>query len=326
MKMTLCGTGSALPQHLRLSSAIDAELGLPDGTLGAATGVISRGVVAGAEDQLTLALAASQKALSDAGITAGDLQLVIGACAVPYQPLPAMAPLLAARLGVTDGQLAAFDVNSSCLSFVTGVDVAARMLKAGEYALVFSAELASRALPWQSQPEVAALFGDGAGAVVLRGGGADKLKASLFRSYPSGWQACEIGAGGTRFDYHRDPEGFAAHATFRMEGRELFRLTAKHFGAFVTELLQGAGWRADEVDLVVPHQASPAGLKHMIRITGFAPERVVDISAQYGNQIAASIPFVLDHARRHRDLPQGTKILILGTSAGVSFGGLALEL
>lgn len=326
MNVTLCGTGAALPQTLVSSALLDEKLNLPQGSLEAASGVGTRAVVQEGEDQVSLALFAAQKALKAAGIGAEDLRLVIGASAVSYQPLPAMAPLIAARLGVRDGQVAAFDVNSSCLSFVTGFEVAARMLKAGEYALIVSSEIASRALPWGSQPEVAALFGDGAGAAVLRGGGEGVLKASLFRSYPSGWEACQIGSGGTRYDYHRDPVGFAAHAEFRMEGRELYRLTAKHFRGFVRDLLAEARWQASEVDLVVPHQASPAGLKHMIRITGFAPERVVTLSERFGNQIAASIPFVLDHALRSTPQPQGAKILILGTSAGVSFGGLALQL
>lgn len=325
MHITLCGTGSALPRRRLTSLEIDHRLGRPEGWLEAACGVHSRYEAGPGEDQMTLAKEASQQALLAAGIAAADLSLVIGASAVPYQPLPATAPLLAGHLGVAEGQVAAFDVNSSCLSFVTGVEVAARMLGEGQYALVFSSELASRALPWAEAPEVAGLFGDGAGAVVLRGGGPGRLAAAMLRSYPSGWQACSIGSGGTRYDFHNAPEDFARNAVFRMDGRELFRLTARHFAGFVQELLARAGWEGGP-DLVIPHQASPGGLKHMIRLTGFAPERVVDVAADYGNQIAASIPLVLDLARREGRVSQGTKVLVLGTSAGVSFGGLALEI
>lgn len=325
MHITLCGTGSALPQRRLTSFEIDDRLGRPAGWLEGACGVRSRYEAGPGEDQMTLAAGAARQALSAAGISAADLSLVIGASAVPYQPLPATAPLLAGQLGVAEGQVAAFDVNSSCLSFVTGFEVAARMLGAGQYGLVFSSELASRALPWAEAPEVAGLFGDGAGAAVLRGGGSGRLAAALLRSYPSGWEGCSIGSGGTRYDYHHEGEDFARNAVFRMDGRELFRLTARHFAGFVKDLLDLAGWRGGP-DLVIPHQASPGGLAHMIRLTGFAPERVVDVAADYGNQIAASIPLVLDLARREGRVTPGTKVLILGTSAGVSFGGLALEI
>ncbi|TGR16718.1 ketoacyl-ACP synthase III, partial [Mesorhizobium sp. M8A.F.Ca.ET.197.01.1.1] len=119
-----------------------------------------------AESQIDLACVAARLALDDAGLEVQAVDLIIGGCGVPYQPLPATAPLVMQRLGLADGSGAAFDVNSTCLSFLTAFETAGRMIAAGqcETALVFSAEVASRALPWRDQPEVAALFGDGAAA------------------------------------------------------------------------------------------------------------------------------------------------------------------
>ncbi|MAM61998.1 3-oxoacyl-[acyl-carrier-protein] synthase III C-terminal domain-containing protein [Maritimibacter sp. UBA3975] len=322
--ITILGTGRALPERRVDSSEFDARLSLPTGQLAAATGVRSRYVCDG-ESQVDLALAAATAALADAGLAPADIDLVICGAAVPYQPIPATAPLLMQRLGMTDGSASAFDVNATCLGFVVALDTAARLIATGgaRRALVVSAEIASRALPWETQPEVAALFGDGAGAAVVEAGAG--LKASLTRTYPSAYDACSIGAGGTRFDFHASPEDFAAHAWFSMDGKELFRLASRHFGAFVTDLLARAGWSQDDVDLIVPHQASPAALVHMVRQTGFDAGKVVDIVADHGNQIAASIPFTLDTARRAGRVPPGTRVLMLGTSAGVSFGGLAYE-
>ena len=101
-------------------------------------------------------------------------------------------------------------------------------------------------------------------------------------------------------------------------------VTSRHFNGFVGELLRRAGWQPQEVDVVVPHQASPFALAHMARQTGFGMERLVDIAAHYGNQIAASIPFALDVARKQDRVRPGARVLFLGTSAGVSFGGMAL--
>ncbi|TGQ13110.1 ketoacyl-ACP synthase III [Mesorhizobium sp. M4B.F.Ca.ET.215.01.1.1] len=328
MRIKIIGTGGAVPAQCVTSRALEERLGLAQGRLEAATGVVERYVCEG-ESQIDLACAAASLALTDAGLEACEVDLIIGGCGVPYQPLPATAPLVMQRLGLPDGSAAAFDVNSTCLGFLTAFETASRLIEAGQFstALVFSSEVASRALPWRDQPEVAALFGDGAAAAVLQkaGPGGGRVVANLMRTYPSAYEACGIGSGGTRFDFHRQPEEFARHSLFHMDGKELFRVTARHFGGFVTELLQRAGWRHADVDLVVPHQASPFALAHMARQTGFAPEKLVDISARYGNQIAASIPFALDVARRGDRIASGARLLFLGTSAGVSFGGMALE-
>ncbi len=328
MRVRIVGTGRAMPSQCVATRTLEERLGLGPGTLETATGVVER-YVCDAESQIDLACAAARLALADAGLESGALDLIIGGCGVPYQPLPATAPLVMQRLGLEDGSAAAFDVNSTCLGFLTAFETAGRMIEAGqsETALVFSAEVASRALPWSDSPEIAALFGDGAAAAVLRRAapGEGKVAASLMRTYPSGWEACGIGSGGTRFDFRKEQEAFAAHSLFHMDGKELFRLTSRHFNGFVDALLERAGWRREDVDLVVPHQASPFALAHMARQTGFAPEKLVDISARFGNQIAASIPFALDVARREGRVAPGMKLLFLGTSAGVSFGGMALE-
>lgn len=267
--------------------------------------------------------------METARISPDNIDLILGACGVPYQPLPATAPLVMRRLGIADGSAAAHDVNATCLSFLTAVDIAAAKLSTGQCrtALVFSSEVASRALPWKDQPDVAALFGDGAAAAILTAAndGTSGIRASLLRTYPSAYEACEIGAGGTRFDFRREPEAFAAHALFRMDGRELFRITHRHFPVFVGDLLAAADWTGDDIDLVIPHQASPLALEHMVEHTGMAHERVVNIAARLGNQIAASIPTALDIAWRDGRIRRGMKLLLLGTSAGVSFGGMAIE-
>lgn len=328
MQISIAGTGRALPANCVQTESLDARLGLPAGHLQQATGVAAR-YVCGAETQIDMAVAAAEAALADAGLAPADLDLIISGCGVPYQPLPATAPLVMGRLGVADGAAAAFDVNSTCLSFLSAFDTAARLIASGQndIVLVVSSEVASRALPWDDQPEVAALFGDGAAAAILRraGPGQGRICASLMRSYPSAYEACSIGAGGTRFDFRAEAEAFAQNAVFAMDGKELFRITSRYFKGFVADLLARAGWAHDDVDLVVPHQASPFALDHMARQTGFAPEQLVRFAATHGNQIAASIPFGLDMARRDGRIGPGSRVLMLGTSAGVSFGGLALE-
>ena len=195
--------------------------------------------------------------------------------------------------------------------------------------LIVSSEIASRALPWSTEPDVAGLFGDGAAAVVLRradAGTGGIVRAAHFETYPEGYDYCQLAAGGTGVDFHTDRQAFEAASIFQMDGHKLFKLAARHFPGFVNRLLERAQWRHQDVDVVVPHQASPLALAHLVQRCGFAEEQVVDIVADYGNQIAASIPTAFHLARKEGRLPAGPKVLLLGTSAGVSFGGMAIEL
>lgn len=323
MKVGVCGTGRALPARRVTSTALDHHLGTGD--LVEATGVHAR-YVCEHETQIDLAVSAAHTAIKNANVTLQEIDLIVAGASVPFQPIPATAPLIMGRLGIKDGAASAFDVNSTCLGFVTALETAARMIEGGSAhrALVVSSEVASRALPWNSQPDVAALFGDGAAAAVLLPGSTGALIAFHARTYPSAYSACGIGAGGTRFDFQRDATAFAAHTQFEMNGRELFRIATQHFNRFVEELLTKANWAHSEVDWVVPHQASPGALNHLIKQTGFASDRVVRVVEDVGNQIAASIPFALDVARRDGRITPGDRVLLLGTSAGVSFGGAAL--
>ncbi len=322
--MNLCGIGSYLPAELRPSEACDALFGQPQGTVETLTGVRSRHVCADDESQISMGVAAARAALSAATMPVEDIDLIIGASAVPYQPIPATAPAYQRGLGIADGAAFAFDVNATCLSFLTALEVAESMLARGGYrrALIISSEVASRALPWETAPQIAGLFGDGAAAVVVEHGGS--AITSAFETHASGYDNCGIGAGGTRFDFRAQPEAFAAHSLYDMDGKALFRLTSQVFASFVDRLLMKAGWQRDDVDFVVPHQASPMALQHMIRLCGFAPEKVFDISKDVGNQIAASIPVAL--ASMQDQLRPGAKVLMLGTSAGVSLGGVALKI
>ncbi len=324
-KAVIAGTGRALPSKLVRSEAFDAKFGQAPGTLEQKTGVASR-FVCDAESQIDLAAAACRAAMADARCTADNVELIICASAVPYQTIPGTAPRVMAELGIADGQGAGFDVNSTCLSFLNATNIAAHMVTSGQYTrvLVVSSEIASRALPWDTDPETAALFGDGAAAAVIEAGPKQDqgLGPMLMRTYPSAYEASALKAGGTRLDYHNAPDVFAEGAHFTMDGGVLFRLTAKHFGRFVEEVLERYSWSRQDVACVIPHQASPAALEHMIRHTGFDKHRVVNIAQSHGNQIAASIPFALDVARKEHRIAPGHKVLMLGTSAGVSFGGL----
>ncbi|UPA26963.1 3-oxoacyl-ACP synthase III family protein [Shinella oryzae] len=323
----LAGTGRALPTRAVSSAELDRLHGFDPGYLQSVTGVAKR-YVCEAEDQIELGRQAAVKALDAAGLRPQDLDMIICASAVPYQPIPATAPAIQRALGIDDGTCFATDVNSTCLSFPVALNFASGLLQGGVYnnILIVSSEIASRALPWKEAPAVAGLFGDGAAAAVLKRDDKAGIVASRFTTLSSGFEACGLASGGTRFDFHKEFELFSKHSLFMMDGKELFRLTARDFGAFVDRLLATADTGKDEIDRVIAHQASPGALAHMTRLCAFRQEQVIDISAEVGNQVAASIPFVLDYAFEHDLVREGDRIMMLGTSAGVSFGGLVMDL
>ncbi|MBY9068044.1 hypothetical protein K1X12_14120 [Hyphomonas sp. WL0036] len=325
----IIGTGARAGGRLLSSAEIDARLGKAAGWLQGASGVTSRPVAAQGECQESLALDAARRALADAGTPVEDIDLLLFASAVGRQPIPATAALLKRELGLSSSAFPAFDVNATCLSAVAAMDIAALYISAGRArnVLIVASEIATRALPWQDDPATAALFGDGAAAFVMSAEAPHSLRVRdvALETWSDGYDFCALPAGGTRYDFHTDREAFERNAFFRMDGHALFKLTRAKVPAFITRLLDRAGWKQGEVDLVIPHQASPLALEHMIRKCGFSRDQVVSTVETTGNLVAASIPMTLDTARREGRVRPGSRILLIGTSAGVSIGGATLE-
>lgn len=328
----MTGMGMALPARLVASTEIDQRLGKPNGWLERACGVASRHVAGPDETQEAMAAAAARSALKDAGLELADVDLLLFGAAVGRQPIPATAPLVKRELGGAALAFPAYDVNATCLSALVAMDLAALHLAAGRarHVLVVTCEIASRALPWHDAPDTAGLFGDGAAAFVMSAAGegrgvGPRFGAFHMETFAEGYEACTLASGGTGIDYHTDPEGFARSAYFRMDGKALYRVTAAALPGFLDQLLGRAGACREDIDLVIPHQASPHALAHIIRRGGFAPERVFDRVRTIGNQVAASIPVALNLAAADGRLQPGMRVLLIGTSAGVSLGGAILE-
>lgn len=328
----LAGFGMALPEKLLTSAEIDRRLGKPDGWLEDACGVASRPVVSAGETQERMAAAAANAALQDAGLKLGDIDLLLFGASVGRQPIPSTAALVKRELGGEGLPFAAYDVNATCLSALVALDLASLQVAAGraKHVLVVTSEIASRALPWADAPDTAGLFGDGAAAFVVSGPGGETGNGARFghfhmETYAEGYDACTLASGGTGIDYHSDPDAFARNAYFRMDGKALYRITAAALPGFLDRLLGKAGLTRAEIDYVVPHQASPHALTHIIRRGGFAADRVFDRVRTIGNQVAASIPVALCMARAEGHIQPGMRILLVGTSAGVSLAGAILE-
>ena len=323
------GVGMCLPQVAITTAEIEEKLDLMGETLEKKVGVFSRPVCSGDENQISLAIRAAQNAIKNANIALCDIDLLLFASAVGYQSIPATAPLIMRGLGIKGGQAAAFDINSTCLSFVTALDIAASYLKDSRYKtiLIVSSEIASMALPWHDDAETAALFGDGAAAMVVCCSKSQDqgIKAALMETFPEGYEHCQLGSGGTRFNPQDKSSGFFDNIYFRMQGKAMFRLVRDHFNRFIDDLMEQSGWQANDIDVVVPHQASPLGLAHIVKTMPFKNAQYINILANHGNQISASIPIAFNHGVEQGFIKRGSKVLLIGTSAGLSIGGILLK-
>jgi 3-oxoacyl-[acyl-carrier-protein] synthase-3 len=308
------------------AETIDRRLGLGAGMALARNGVRRRAFAEPDETASALAADATRRALAAAGVALGELDALIFAAVMSEQPMPSTAAVILHLLGGRATATACFDLNASCLGFLRALEIAGDAIAAGRWrrVAVVAAELASKGLDWED-PDTATLFGDGAGAAILGPappGESCRVLGSRSMTLTEGLGLSEIPAGASRYNV-RTPPPDQRDYLFRMDGRGLLRMMKTHFPAFLDSCLALAGGK---VDVVVPHQASAVGLAFLRRLLA---ERcncaLVDVLADYGNQVAASIPTALDVAVRDGRIERGSSVLLIGTAAGVTMGGLALR-
>ncbi|UVO50006.1 hypothetical protein M0208_05535 [Sphingomonas sp. SUN019] len=282
--------------------------------------------IAGANETTSaMATAAAEQALTGAGWRAADLDVLIGACSVMEQPIPGTAILVQRRLGIGASGVAAFDVNATCLSGLLALDLAVTGIAAGKWrrALIVTADMPSAAVD-PADLALGPIFGDGAAALAVEAGD-HRVLASRFESYGDHADLCRLDAGGTRVDPRGDHDEFLAATRFRMDGPALYRKTARLFPAFLDRLLGAAGVRADEIDLIVPHQASAPAIDHLSHVLGGDRDRIVDIFGEHGNQVATSLPHALHVAATTGRLTPGSTVLLVGSAAGITLGGILVR-
>jgi 3-oxoacyl-[acyl-carrier-protein] synthase-3 len=318
-------TGKALPSLRVSSESLDKSRGWPAGQTFAQSGVRVRHFAAEGESQSQLGASALADALQRAALPASSIDLLISACGVPEQALPSTACFIAGHAGLPRGT-PAFDVNASCLGFMAALRVAAGLLASGGYEriAVVASDMASRGLDWD-EPEASLIFGDGAAAVILeKGDGAQGIAAYRMETFPEGKRFCEIRGGGSQ----RNPPNATVPKDFlfRMDGRAVFKLAAKVMPPFLEALMAQTDGGKASIDLVVPHQASHLGMAHAARKLGLPASQIVNIYETHGNQVAASLPTALHEAVVTNRAKAGDRLLLIGTAAGLTIGGLVLDL
>ncbi len=320
----IIGCGSYLPERVVTNAELSAKLDTTDEWITSRTGIRQRHLAADGEFTSDLALKAAERALEAAGVPAAEVDMVVLATSTPDNTFPATATKVQYRLGMSNG--AAFDIQAVCSGFVFGLSVADNFIKTGQCktVLLIGAETFSRILDWEDR-STCVLFGDGAGAVVLRAG-QDDPDANL------GETGHNRGAGVLSTHLHSDgatndllyvdggPSSTQTVGHLRMNGREVFRHAVNNFTSIVEEALEANGLSPDDIDWVVPHQANKRILDGTRRKLGLPAEKIVITVDRHANTSAASIPLALDEAVRDGRIKQGDLLMMLAMGGGLTWG------
>lgn len=314
-------SGLALPSLEVSSQQLESRHSLGSGWIARRVGVHSRYYCNAQEDAAHLARRATEQALRACSLDPSRVELVVAACGTYQQPLPYRAATLLRDMADWFPEVASFDVDSTCLSFVVACQMVANAFALGQYrrALILCSEVTSPGLDWR-HPEAAALFGDGAVAVLVeRAEGSGWIDGAL-RTYPEGRRWCQIPGGGSKFPPSCYDQSSFGEFLFQMNGKELYKLVADRLPPLVENLLQRNGLSWEDVALVLPHQASPSAMRLVRQRIGCPADKFFTVIGQMGNMVAASIPAALHLAVEQGRLQRGQMAMLLGTSAGVSLG------
>ena len=314
----IVGTGSYLPARSVSNAELQTTIETSDEWIVSRTGIESRHVAADGEMTSDLAFQACQRAMQAAGVEAGEIDLIICATTTPDMVMPSTACLLHAKLGVKQG--AAFDVQAVCTGFIYALALADKLIASGAHrcALVVGAEVFSRLLDWTDR-RTCVLFGDGAGAVVLKPAHEPGIYSSHLHADGSLSHILQVDGGIANGVVRGNP-------FVQMDGQAVYRTAVRVLAECAHEALNHSAMSIADVDWLVPHQANIRILNTTADKLGLPMEKVVTTVARQGNTSAASVPLALDAAVRDGRIQVGQTVLLVGVGAGMTWGSVLLRL
>ena len=317
----IIGTGSYLPEKTLTNEDLETLVDTDQNWILSRTGIASRRIAADDEFTCDLAERAAKIAIQSAQVTAADIDLVVVATTTADQVFPSTACLLQDRLGISGPP--AFDVQAVCAGFMFALDVADKFIRtsSARTALVVGAETFSRIIDWTDR-RTCILFGDGAGAVVLR---ADNTP---------GIMSTHLHSDGRHKDLLCVPTGIsknyqavqAGTAFTTMEGGEVFRWAVTAMSDLIDETLKANHLHRDQVDWLIPHQANVRIINAVGRRAGFPAHKVITTVGHHGNTSAASVPLALDESIRNNVIRPDHLVILEGFGGGFTWGSALVRL
>ena len=307
IRTRIIGTGSYVPPDILTNDNLSEMVDTSDEWIRTRTGICNRHI-AKDMDNADMAYNAARNAVEGARIEASKIGLIIVATSTPDYAFPNQASLVQAKLKAVNAMC--FDVSAACSGFITALDIAASMLKAGsyKYALVIGSEKMSEIVNWKDR-SVCVLFGDGAGAVVLKA--VDNNTEDV--------TGASVLTGGRRFSDSRSTDIF-----IHMDGQEVFKFAVKSVPTAIETLLHNNNMDINDVDKFILHQANVRIIESVAKRLKADKDKFPVNLNEYGNTSSASIPILLDELNRNGSLKQGEKLILAGFGAGLSWGSILL--
>jgi 3-oxoacyl-[acyl-carrier-protein] synthase III len=314
----IVGTGSYLPPKVVTNDDLARRVDTSDEWIVTRTGIKQRHIAAPEQASSDLAYEAAKAALAAARVTAADIDLIIVATSTPDFVFPSTACLVQARLGVKG--CAAFDVQAVCSGFVYALALADSLVRVEQArtALVIGSEVFSRILDW-SDRSTCVLFGDGAGAVVLRADSRPGVLGSALHA--DGSQAAILAVPG-------NVSGGSIVGTpfLRMDGQAVFKFAVKVLDDVARETVAKCGLSLDDIDWLIPHQANLRILEATAKRLKIPRERLIVTVDRHANTSAASVPLALDLAVRDGRIRPGHRVMLQGVGGGFTWGATLVEM
>jgi len=321
----IAGTGSYVPEKILTNAELATRVDTSEEWILTRTGIRERRIAADDETTSQMATHAARRALEQAGLTADELELIIVATITPDTPTPATACYIQQNLGAT--RAVAFDISAACSGFLYAMKIAKRLIASGAFknAIIIGAEKLSSVTNWEDR-STCVLFGDGAGAAVLRiaGPGEGSIIATEMGTdgalthllqIPGGGTACPITAANVN-----DHLG-----TLRMLGKEVFKHAVNRMKEAAEKVIARAGLQAEDIACVIPHQANLRIIDAIADRLAVPNERVFINLDRYGNTSAAAIAIALDEANRSGAFKRGDHIVLVVFGAGLTWAAAAIR-
>ncbi|MDZ7779680.1 MAG: beta-ketoacyl-ACP synthase III [Gemmatimonadota bacterium] len=320
----ISGTGRFLPDHVVTNDELARTLDTSDEWIRTRTGIRERRVAPREMTAAEMGSISARKAMEEAGVEPGEVDILIVSTATPDRLLPSTACDVQAILGCSNA--VAFDLSAACTGFLYGLSMSEGYLTAGrgDVALVVSTEKMSAILDWEDR-STAVLFGDGsASAVLRRSDGRRGILSSHLRSDGNLAELLYRPAGGAMEPMSEEVVAGRRHL-MRMEGREIFKNAVRSMAEGCDAALQQAGLTSDDIALLVPHQANIRIIQSTAKYAGIPMERVYLNVDRYGNMSSASLPVALDEAREEGRIQEGDYVLAVAFGAGLTWGALTMR-
>jgi 3-oxoacyl-[acyl-carrier-protein] synthase-3 len=316
IRSVVIGCGSYLPERVLTNAELATMVDTTDEWIVERSGIRQRHIAAPGEKTSDMAIKAAERAISQAGIAATDIDLIVLATATPDETFPATACRVQQALGITTG--AAFDVQAVCSGFIFAMATADNFLKAGQFktALVIGAETFSRIIDWTDRT-TCVLFADGAGALILRAeeGAGDTLDRGVLTTH--------LHSDGRYHDMlyvNGGPSSTQTTGHLKMLGKEVFRHAVVNLSDVVKETLAAVNMTADQIDWLVPHQANKRIIDGTAKKLGMSTDKVVMTVDHHGNTSAASVPLALAEAVADGRIKRGDVVLMEAMGGGFTWG------